>query len=195
MSYRPDVEDESKEPKVTPIWFVPFSPVDEDRWRVKLFIKAWENHTKKEGEFGGGGFWCERIKSIIGDAPLDGWERAARVTASIIAWFGYNNGYFFLDQALNKLDFRAPSYDNLHNIKTMLDLWSYENSLYRANSGQGGRTLENLLSIAVKRDNPLTVQDMDTAERLMLYIARQEGRTFFRNLLQKADKMDRSARM
>jgi hypothetical protein len=187
MSYTPKVEDADLEPKVAPVWFVPFQSIEEDRWRVKLFVREWEKFAQKEGEFGHGGFWCERIKVVLAGTPEHGWERAARVAASIVAWFGYGNGYYFLSEALSRLDDGAPSYNNGQNVDAMIERWSVQNSLYQANNGHGGRTLANLLHVAKRGDNPLTVEDMDTAERLMTYIACESGRTFFRNLLRRAE--------
>lgn len=188
MSYTPEVEDADQEPHVSPVWFVPFQPIEEDRWRVKLFVKEWGKYAVKEGEFGSGGYWCERIKAILAGTPKDGWERASRVAVSIVAWFGYNNGYSFLKDSLSKLDDSAPAYNNGENTERMIKLWSLQNSLYSGSNGWGGRLLANLLFMKKRGDNPLTVEDMNTAERLMTYIAREEGRIFFNNLLRLAEK-------
>lgn len=170
--------------EVTDDYFKPLLPIVLGRPRCELFGRIWKRHASEFPEGDCFGSWAPRMLHIIAPCEASSALYASRIATSIVVWFGSNNGHAFMEKLIARIDKKLPPYNNGPNVESALSLWAIENSLYLHNSGHGGRTLQGIIQTEKK---PLTALETDTAERLILWLASEEGVKLL-NALKKSSK-------
>lgn len=155
--YLDDLEETTDE------WFEPFTPIQEYQEGRKVFHRNWKEYGARPDWYGD--TWHARIAKIIfvpGGFSLYG----SRVAASIVVWFGSNNGRHFLQTVLEKTEL-VSGCNNTHNENLLLSAWAIENT----RRFRTGRRLETILG-----KSSLSGGDFEIAESIMLLLASDEGR-------------------
>lgn len=169
--------------EVTDIFFEPLTSGYQTYPRCILFQEEWKRYASLyyADDF------VKIILRIISPCTADDAQHASRLATSIIVSFGTNNGLDFMNRFLKEVDPLAPSYNNTSNFHRVLSLWAIENSLLSNNNGCGGRRLQGIIG-KIQPPQPLTNLEIDTAERLMMWLAEEKGTKLLHNLKKISDR-------
>lgn len=154
---------------ITDEFFLPLAIDMEGRHRCQVFLRLWTRFASEIPACP----WFEipmpRILNIIAPCKPRDALAASRIITSIITWFGTNVGHCFAEKLFVGIDRSETHWQSCANVDLALSLWAKENSLYAARMLQRRRLLEILLR-PKDDERPLSIFDLDVAERFITYL-------------------------
>ncbi len=173
--------------RVNIIWFLPFTPV-EDRWRAQIFVNEWLVFGSHQNDFGCG--WQARVQHLIGDGQLEN-EVGARIVASMFRWFGTNIGFSFIEELVKELDLSREQ--NIpfsrENTRTALAKWWCYVSCTPSGNYHLGYLLTKILGV---QGRFCTFDELNMAQRVIIFISKDEGLQFLLKVLKKIESQEKS---
>ncbi len=163
-------------------FFKPLSDFVKDRPRCNLFLEVWKEYGSQYYNFQDGYYPIVLHVALpedkAGETPhQENYLHSARVVSTLVAWFGTNNGFCFMEKLRETLTKKPQSLIPFYSGRAVaLGLWAYENSLIRSSGGHGGRLLPRLIGNTVDGQIQDSTQlEVDTAENFMGWLGSDDG--------------------
>lgn len=179
---------------ITDEFFVPLAIDMKGLHRSQVFLGLWKRFASEIPDVPWFDVPVPRIlRAIDGCKPKDALE-AARIIASLIAWFGTSVGHCFVEKLFIGVDRSKDHWQRTANADLAISLWAKENSLYVTRVLRRPR----LLKIIIRPTGdvrPLTSFEIDVAEWFMTYLTTdKDGHALLWKLEQASKSLQRAER-